>query len=70
MPPVYKISYVVTGEDHPGAILNSDHPPQVGDRVQLGQRDFEVVEVMDLIPSRGDFHFLHATLRPAPSSDS
>jgi hypothetical protein len=66
MAPVYKISYVVTGEDHPGAILNSDHAPRIGDKIHLGKRDFEVVEVMDLIPARGDFHFLHATLRPTP----
>jgi len=65
MPPVYKVSYVVLGESHPGAILNADEPPKVGDSVKLGTRTFEVVEVLDLIPSRGDFHFLHATLRPA-----
>ncbi len=62
---VYKVSYVVTGEDHPGAILNRDDPPRVGETVKLGDRSFEVVEVKDLMPSRGEFHFLHATLRPA-----
>lgn len=67
MATVYKVSYVVLGETHPGAILNADEPPQVGDSVKLGTRTFEVVEVLDLIPPRGDFHFLHATLRPAPT---
>ena len=67
MPPVYKVSYVVTGEDHPGAILNADTQPQVGDHVRLGEREFVVVEIVDLMPARGDFHFLHATLRPAPT---
>ncbi len=65
MAPVYKVSYVVLGESHPGAILNADEPPRVGESVKLGTRSFVVVEVLDLIPSRGDFHFLHATLRPA-----
>jgi len=64
MPPVYKVSYVVLGENHPGAILNMDEAPRVGATVTLGKRDFEVVEVLDLIPARGEFHFLHASLRP------
>ncbi len=66
MSPVYKVSYVVAGEEHPGAILNADQPPTVGGQVRLGDRDFVVVEVVDLLPARGDFRFLHATLRPAP----
>lgn len=67
MAPVYKVSYVVLGESHPGAILNADEPPRVGQSVKLGTRDFVVVEVLDLIPARGEFHFLHATLRPVPA---
>ena len=67
MPPVYKVSYVVAGEEHPGAILNADQPPRVGDQVTLGNRRFVVLEVVDLLPARGDFRFLHATLRPANS---
>lgn len=63
MTPVYKVSYVVRGEDHPGAILNTDHPPRVGERVHIGERDFQVVEVQELIPARDEFHFLHATVR-------
>lgn len=61
---VFKISYVVTGADHPGAILNADLRPQVGDQVSLGNKTFEVTEVHELIPARGEFHFLHVTLRP------
>ncbi len=64
MPAVYKVSYVVTGKDHPGAIINLDQRPEVGERVRLGEQEFEVVEVLELMPARGDFHFLHATLRP------
>jgi len=64
MAPVYKISFVVTGEDHPGTILNTDHAPKAGDQIELGGRKFIVLEVLDLIPSRGEFHYLHATVRP------
>ncbi len=67
MAPVYKVSYVVAGEEHPGAILNADQPPRVGDQVTLGNRRFVILEVVDLLPARGDFRFLHATLRPANS---
>ncbi|OGO67692.1 MAG: hypothetical protein A2Z37_16415 [Chloroflexi bacterium RBG_19FT_COMBO_62_14] len=62
MAAIYKVSYVVTGEDHPGAILNVDHMPEVGEKVELGRRRFVVVEVFELVPPRGEFHFLHATL--------
>ena len=61
---IYKVSYVVTGKLHPGAIVNQDAPPQVGDRVELSGEMFEIVEVFDLVPPRGDFAFLHATCRP------
>ncbi len=62
MPAIYKVSYVVPGEDHPGAILNSETSPHQGDVISLGSSDFEVIEVIDLVPPRGDFHYLHATL--------
>lgn len=64
MAAIYKVSYVVTGGGHPGAIVNEEKMPEVGDRVTLGQEDFEVLEVVDLIPARGDFHFLHVTVKP------
>jgi hypothetical protein len=56
----YKVSYVVKGGQHPGAILNTDHRPLKGDRVK-----FTVLEVIDLMPPRGDFQFLHVTLEKA-----
>ncbi|MGH2619950.1 MAG: hypothetical protein ACRDHG_05190 [Anaerolineales bacterium] len=64
MTAVYKVSYVVRGGIHPGAIINEDKRPQVGQRVKLGAQEFEVVEVVDLMPARGDFSFLHVTLQP------
>lgn len=60
---IYKVSYVVLGGKHPGAIRNQSEAPKVGDRVRLGRTYFEVVEVSELIPPREDFQFLHATLR-------
>ncbi|HHS96341.1 MAG TPA: hypothetical protein ENK08_00340 [Chloroflexi bacterium] len=65
---IYKVSYVVVGGAHPGAILNQDAPPQVGEVVELGGMRFEVVEVADLIPPQGDFAYLHVTLRPLSPS--
>jgi len=61
---IYKVSYVVVGKPHPGAIANLDAPPRVGDRVQLGDEVVEVIEVIDLIPPREDFAYLHVTCRP------
>lgn len=62
---IYKVSYVVIGQPHPGEIVNQDAPPYVGDRVKLGNDLFEVIEVIDLAPPRGNFAYLHATCRPA-----
>ena len=61
---IYKVSYVVVGKPHLGAIVNLDGPPRVGDQVQLGDELCEVTEVVDLIPPRGDFAFLHVTCQP------
>jgi hypothetical protein len=63
MAEIYKVSYVVQGEDHPGAIMNVKQRPKIGDQVKLAGRKFEVIEVQELIPPRGQFHFLHVTLR-------
>lgn len=63
----YKVSYVVLGGGHPGAIVNEFKRPEVGDRVQIGKNTFEVVEVCEVMPPRGDFAFLHATVRRADS---
>jgi len=67
---IYKVSYVVVGGRHPGAILNQDAPPRLGQVVELGGERFEVVEVADLIPPQGDFAYLHVTLWPLPTTDA
>jgi hypothetical protein len=66
---IYKVSYVVLGGSHPGGIINQGERPQVGDWVRLGQHNFEVVEVKDLMPARDDFQFLHASVRPVINGD-
>ncbi len=59
----YKVSLVILGAEHSGAIINMRERPQVGQRVNVGDLEVEVVEVIDLIPPRGDFYFLHATCK-------
>ncbi len=61
---VYKISYVVVGGEHPGAIVNASTKPRVGDKINIGEVQFSVIEVVDLMPSRGRFHYLHVTCKP------
>jgi hypothetical protein len=65
MSPIFKVSYVVVGNDHPGAIVNVSARPEVGERVRLGGRSYLVKEVLDLLPTRGEFHYVHATVTPA-----
>ena len=64
----YKVSYVVLGGEHPGAIVNEFERPKVGDRVQIGKNAFEVVEIFEVMPPRGDFAFLHATVKPVANT--
>ncbi len=61
---VYKVSVVVTKSDHPGAIVNLEVAPEVGKTLSLGNEEFTIVEVLELMPPRGDFHFLHVTCIP------
>ncbi len=61
---IYKVSYVILGGQHPGGIKNQNERPQVGDRVRFGRQTFEVVEVSEIMPARGEFAFLHATAKP------
>lgn len=61
---IYKVSYVIGGGRKPGAIINQDKAPEIGELVELGGDMYEVVEVMDLLPPQGDFAYLHVTCRP------
>jgi hypothetical protein len=61
---IYKVSYFVVGRPDVGAIVNLDTSPCVGEQVKLGNELFEVTEVIDLLPPREDFAYLHVTCRP------
>jgi hypothetical protein len=58
---IYKVSYVVKGSNHPGGIMNKDKPPEIGEKFQVGDVLLEILEVVELMPPRGDFYYLHAT---------
>ncbi|MBN2548612.1 MAG: hypothetical protein JXB15_05625 [Anaerolineales bacterium] len=63
---VYKVSYVIIDSKEPGSIINQERLPQVGDHVLLRHKKLEVLEVLELIPPRGDFHYIHVTCRLLP----
>lgn len=59
----YKVSFVVEDGSRSGAIVNMDHPPQVGEEIRFGGAVYLVIEVEELIAPTDDFGFLHATCR-------
>jgi len=64
----YKVSFVVAGGEYPGAIMTVDTKPEIGDEVHFNESTFKVIEVMELMPTVGNFGFLHVTcefLHPA-----
>lgn len=61
---IYKISYVIRGQPGSGLIRNEDHLPRPGDVVTLGEDQFTVTEVIELIPARVDWGYFHATCEP------
>ncbi len=61
---IYKVSFVIVGRPHPGEIVNMDTEPRAGDQIELGDEMFEITQVVQLIPPRGDFAYLHVTCRP------
>ncbi len=60
---VCKLSIVIPTGEHAGAIIDRPAMPAVGDRLALGDVTVEVLEVKELLPPRGDFHFVHVTGR-------
>ena len=63
MMPVYKVSYVIMDSDLPGAIVNRHRRPRIGEKIKLGTETFQVVEVLDLMPPRGEFRYVHAACK-------
>jgi len=66
---VWKVSYVVRGSDQPGGIINLDHAPKVGESLQIGEQRFNIIEVLELIPPRRAFHYVHVTCEPEQPSE-
>ncbi len=62
---IYKVSYVIAGGGHPGAMINQNHAPEIGKLVKLGHEMYRIVEVAELLPPMGNFAYLHVICRPA-----
>jgi hypothetical protein len=60
----YKVSIVVPGRRDIGGIQNLEQEPKPGDTIVLGTEKYEIVELVELMPPRGNFVYLHATCRP------
>ncbi len=58
---VYKVSYVIKNSDHPGGIINLEEQPTIGQKIQLGDLELQIIEIFELMPPRGAFNYLHAT---------
>jgi len=62
---VWKVSYVVKGSDQAGGIVNLDQIPVTGEILRVGELQLEILEVLELIPPKGNFHYLHVTCQTA-----
>jgi hypothetical protein len=62
--PIYKLSIVVPGRRDVGGIQNTDYEPKIGDIVALGTDKYEITEIIELMPPRGNFVYLHTVCRP------
>lgn len=60
---IYKVSYIVTDCQHPGAIVNTKQKPAIGDIVQIGEQRFEVHEVIEISPPCEGFCHLQVKCR-------
>jgi len=64
---VYKVSIVVADGSHPGAILNLGQKPKAGETITINSHIFIIQEVIELMPPRGKFRYLHLTCVPQES---
>ena len=60
---VWKVSYVIQGSSLPGGIINLHRAPKTGEVIQVGSDQLEILEALELIPSRGEFHYIHVTCK-------
>lgn len=61
---IYKVSYVVRDGKTAGGIKNQSQAPEIGGIVRIGLQEFEIIEVHEIMPPRGEFLYLHATIEP------
>lgn len=64
----YKVSIVVPGRRDIGGIQNLEREPKAGDIIVLGKEKFEIIDLAELMPPRGDFAYLHAVCRPVEAN--
>jgi hypothetical protein len=65
---IYKVSYVVADGKLPGAIKNENKAPEIGSRVRLGLHTFEIIDVYEVMPPRGNFAYMHAIVEPVQTA--
>ena len=58
---IWKVSYVIQNSDEIGGIINLEQAPKIGEILEVGDIQVEILEVFELIPPKGDFHYVHAT---------
>jgi hypothetical protein len=61
---IYKLSIVVPGRRDIGGIQNMEKEPKPGDMVVLGKEEYKIIDLVELMPPRGNFIYLHATCEP------
>lgn len=67
--PTYKLSIVVPDRRDIGGILNLEKEPQPGDVILLGREEYKIVDIVELMPPRGNFVYLHAICQPLEKND-
>jgi hypothetical protein len=66
---IYKISVIVPGRPDVGGILNVETRPEPGETLQIGGETLDILEVVELMPPRGEFGFLHVECKLVEKSD-
>jgi hypothetical protein len=66
---IYKLSIVVPGRRDIGGIQNLDKEPKPGDIVVLGKEAYKIIDIVELMPPRGNFIYLHVTCQPVEKND-
>ncbi len=61
---IYKLSIVVPGRRDIGGIQNLDKEPKPGDIVVLDKEEYKITDIVELMPSRGNFIYLHVICEP------